>query len=61
MPQGDITVKDGIANLKDIKFNMLGGLPWTERTTRWILNIQSLIWLKIDNLSIPKRLTHFQS
>jgi hypothetical protein len=53
---GDITVKDGIANLKDIKFDMLGGAFAVNGTYNPVdINHPKYDFgLKIDNLSIQE-------
>lgn len=58
---GDITVKDGIANLKDIKFNMLGGAFAVTGTYNPVdINHPKFDFgLKIDNLSIPEAASSF--
>lgn len=58
---GDITVKDGIANLKDIKFDMLGGGFAVNGTYNPvdIAHPKYDFGLKIDNLSIKEAASTF--
>jgi uncharacterized protein involved in outer membrane biogenesis len=58
---GDITVKDGIANLKDIKFDMLGGGFAVNGTYNPVdINHPKYDFgLKIDNLSIKEAASTF--
>ena len=58
---GDIVVRDGIANMKDVKFNMLGGgfvINGTYNPTD-TLHPKYDIGLKIDNLSIKEAASSF--
>lgn len=58
---GDITVKDGIANLSGLKFNMLGGAFVVNGSynTKDIAHPKYDLGLKIDNLSMAQAATSF--
>lgn len=58
---GDIIVKDGVANLSGLKFNMLGGAFIVNGTynTKDINHPKYDLALKIDNLSIQQAATSF--
>ncbi len=58
---GDVVVKDGVANLDGIKFNMLGGAFVVNGTynTKDINHPLYDLGLKIDNLSIQKAASSF--
>lgn len=58
---GDVVVKDGVANLSGLKFNMLGGGFVVNGTynTKDIKHPKYDLGLKIDNLSIAKAATSF--
>ncbi len=58
---GDVIVKDGIANLSGLKFNMLGGAFVINGTynTRDIAHPKYDLVLKIDNLSMAQAATSF--
>lgn len=58
---GDIIIKDGIANLSGLKFNMLGGAFVLNGTynTKDIAHPKYDLALKIDNLSIQQAATSF--
>jgi len=58
---GDVIVKDGIANLRGLKFNMLGGAFVVNGTynTKDIAHPKYDLGLKIENLSIAQAATSF--
>jgi uncharacterized protein involved in outer membrane biogenesis len=58
---GDVTVKDGVANLSDLKFNMLGGAFVLNGSynTKDINHPLYDLSLKIDNLSIQQAANSF--
>ncbi len=58
---GDVIVKDGIANLSNLKFNMLGGAFVVNGTynTKDISHPKYDLGLKIENLSIAQAATSF--
>lgn len=58
---GDIVVKDGVANLSDIKFNLLGGAFVVNGTynTKDIAHPKYNLGLKIDGMSIQQAASSF--